>query len=350
MTGEERLPDFLQHHYGITLKTGKPIGGVLKIETNEGTFILKRVRQGEKNRWRMIQELSEYVSKGRVEQVGIASLHATRSKQPFFNGYRFSYVLLPWIEASPVRLEHPEDWKKTTQALAHFHRGTRGFVPKESYRKLQQAGKWMFQWQQAQKQLEIFSLAARWTTSPTEVDRTWLDTAAYTMGLMENVIAYYEKINGDERCKDTMQHGKICHHNLHRQNLLTNQRGKTYLLDWNEAVFDVRSNDLAQWLCYAYGRTGSGAVLKAILDGYQEVSPLEEPEYSLMYVRFLWPSQLLPLLNRVYQVESVSTAVASSQMANAAQIEEKKIQLLKLYPSMIKENFHVSIPTLDWIK
>jgi hypothetical protein len=51
LTGEERLDDWIRYHYGLDLVSVEPVGGVLKLETDQGFFVLKRVRMREKDRW-----------------------------------------------------------------------------------------------------------------------------------------------------------------------------------------------------------------------------------------------------------------------------------------------------------
>ncbi|MBA4493718.1 phosphotransferase [Paenactinomyces guangxiensis] len=350
LTGEKRLPDLLKNHYQIQVLGAKPMGGVLKLETDQGLFVLKRVRHGEKDRWRMVSELAKHVAKSKPDRTGIPTPVPTTSEQPLFNGYRFSYVLLPWIDANLVSLSQIEDWKRTSRDLAHFHQSTRGFVPTVPYRKYQHTGKWMPEWERSLGQLEIFQMAAKWTDTPTETDQYWLETSAYTKAILENLIGYYQKIGGDKLCKNTVQYGKACHYNLHRHNLLTDARGRTHLVDWNETVLDVRTRDLAKWLLYGYGRTGSRAVLTSILQGYQEIAPLDEAEYPLLYARLLFPEKLLRLLQGIYDQQSISIESAAPDVRRAAYMEEKKTDLLRLFPIIVKEEFNVSIPQLDWLR
>lgn len=348
-TGEERLEDFLKHHYGIRLQGAEPIRGVLKLETDHGRFVLKRVRRGEKDRWRLIDELAKHVARAEPDQNRIPSPILTESAHPYFNGYRYSYVLLPWIEANPISLNTAESWKNASRALASFHQSTRGFVPAYLYRKYQHTSKWLYEWDRAYRQLEVYQLAAKWATSPTRADLSWLDTAAYTTGMMENLLEYYHKIDGDNSCRSSIQHGKVCHNNVHRHNLLTDQQKQTHFVDWNEMVLDVRTRDIAQWLLYAYGRTGSQAVLTSIIQGYQEVAPLDESEYPLIYARFLFPEKLFKVLESVYQEQTLSINSAAPTIHQAAQMEEKKVGLLRQYTALVKDHFHITIPQIDWI-
>ncbi|KFZ41028.1 hypothetical protein [Thermoactinomyces sp. Gus2-1] len=62
LTGEERLDDWIRYHYGLDLVSVEPVGGVLKLETDQGFFVLKRVRMREKDRWQQIARLADFLS------------------------------------------------------------------------------------------------------------------------------------------------------------------------------------------------------------------------------------------------------------------------------------------------
>ena len=56
-TGEERMGELLLAHYGLRLEGAVPVGGVLKIDTNRGTFALKRAGEGGESHWRGVAEV-----------------------------------------------------------------------------------------------------------------------------------------------------------------------------------------------------------------------------------------------------------------------------------------------------
>ncbi|SFI87152.1 phosphotransferase [Thermoflavimicrobium dichotomicum] len=346
-TGESRLNEFLQYHYDLRIIRAKPLAGVLNIETDQGAFVLKRIRPGQKDRWQFILELGDYLEQ---KDVMIPKPILTKNKKPFFNGFHHRYVLLPWIDAQPVRLHHLDEWKQVSRYLAFVHQSSQDFVPTLFHRKFQQTGRWSSQFKQAHRQIELFQLAAKWTHQPTDADITWLDYATYTQGIMENLLEYFTKMGGDSVCKETAQYGNICHNNLHRGNIVSDREQQIYLVDWADVICDIRVRDLTQWLLYAYGRTGSIRVLSTILSGYQEMTPLSESEFALIYVQMLFPEQLFQVLKAIYGEQSLSLDQAKPYILAAAQKEEKKLVLLKKFVKLVKKKWKISIPEIDWIK
>lgn len=343
---EKRIVDYLKHHYGLYVQKIQPIRGILRLKTDLGSYVLKRVQAKDQDRWRMIAELASYLG----TRFPIPAPVVTRKGKLTFDGFHDKYVLLPWIKAEPVSFQSRQVWEQFTRKLARFHQYTKSFNPTHSYRRLQQIGKWQIEWKQAYRQLELFQLAARWTQRPTETDQSWLEVASYSLGIMENLLKYFERVDGDACCVRSMKEGKVCHGNLHPHNFLIDEKGKLYFIDWNQAVMDVRSRDLAQWLCYAFFRTKSREIIKIILRSYQEVSQFSETEYALIYARFLYPERLIKILRDIYEDQTLPITAGAPSVLAASKIEEEKLGLLKLYPELIQEEFAVNIPRIEWLK
>jgi Ser/Thr protein kinase RdoA (MazF antagonist) len=349
MTGEKRLPELLEHHYGLQLREAVPVGGVLKLSTDRGEFALKRVRPGEKARWILVSELARHLAEGE-NGPRIPEPLPTDTGKVWFEGFRFAYVMLPWLKGEPIRPDTSAEWKDVSRELARLHLSTCGFKPKKPDKGLNVAGKWRKWWEKDLEQLNILRLAAKWTSTPTETDRAWLRMARYAMGVMENLLRYYEKIGGDEIAEKLLEYGRVNHGRLHRRNILRELDGTVRFVDWNEMTLDVPTGDLAAWLSYAYGRTGSSAVLAAILEGYGEIRPIGEEEHALIYARLLYPESLVRLMGKVYLGQSAENGPEVARVLAVSEMERRKTELLAMYADLAKQEFGVAVPEIDWIR
>lgn len=346
ITDEKRLADYLEHHYHLYLKKTQPIGGVLKVQTNEGTFLLKKVHSKDQERWKLIKELSICLQ----DRFFLPAPILTQSGRMTFDGFHHRYVLLPWIPGKSPSLVHSKDWGRLSRHLAWFHQSTKNFEPKGSaYRKYRHAGKWSAEWKNAYRQLELFQLAARWTGKPTKTDQSWLEVADYNLCLMENLLKYLEKIGGDSFVKQSTQYGQVCHGNLHRRNFVVDQSQQIFLIDWNRAILDVRARDIAQWLLYAYGKTRSRRIITNILHNYQKHSPLTDEEYSLVYLQLLYPTRLIQVLRNIYADQTLPITAGAPSIYSATKWEESKIQFIRKFVRILQEDFHVTIPQIEWL-
>lgn len=348
-TGEDRLGSLIEHYYDMKLTGVEPIRGVIKLTTeNHGELALKRIRLGEKDRYRLLNELVEHTDKVTERSMQLVKPILTTNNQFIIHGFRHSFVLLPWVKGQEMELKTADEWTAVSRSLAGFHQSTRGFVPAYAYRSYQGTGKWSSQWKEAYKHGETCQLAATWAKTQSAMDQLWLNSAAYTLSLIEDVLTYFENMDGDQISLSSIRHGKACHGNLHRFNILQDEE-KTQFVDWNELTLDVRAYDLANWLFYAYGKTGSEEIFTAILKGYNEVSTIEEEEYSLIYARLIFPDQLVDVLQAYYEEQNVGAEEAVSYLQSAQKVEDHRAQMLRKYVQVLKEEFAVSVPVVGWL-
>jgi CotS family spore coat protein len=350
LTGEERLLDLLNHHYDLKVTKAQPVGGVLKLVTERGAYVLKRVRMKEQDRWELVDEAAAYLKKVDRDAAILAKPVRTKKGRLQMDGYRFRYVLLPWIDGDAARLRDKEDWMRVARHLGRVHQASKGFNPTGKYEDYEWIGQWQDRWERDLQHLNIFQTAAKWTVQPNELDRVWLDISRYTIGMMENLLQYYDKIGGDKLAAESSAQGKICHKRLRQANILETAKGTLHLIDWNEMALDIRATDVAQLLLYAYGRTGSREIVEAVLEGYQTVSKCSQEEFALIYARLLYPERLIHLLENTYLNQTMPMEDAAQRVQPLLQMEEKKLGLMQMYHSVVKEKMGFTIPQLDWIR
>lgn len=348
-TGEARLPELVQHHYGIQIQEVQPVGGVLRLDSDQGVFALKRVRVREELRWKWIRELADFLPDS-GEGILTGPIRS-RGGGVTVSGHHQRYVLLPWIPGEIRDLREEGGWEATARALAEFHVSTQGFAPSRSAASgWIHTGHWRRIWRDLARQVDMFKLAANLNGDPSPVDQLWSRQCAYAEGMLETADRYFEKLGGDQTVVATRKGGEVCHCNIHRRNLIWVAEGRVQLIDWNRAVLDVRSRDLARLILYSYGRTGSCEPTTMILKAYQEIAPLEEVEYALIYAQLLFPHRVLRSLQRIYQEQKIPRHLAKGHLSSVMETEDRKEGLLQEFPRLVQRDFHVSIPRVDWLE
>lgn len=348
-TGEPRLPELLHYHYGFQIQEARPVGGILRLETDQGRYGMKRVPVREDLRWKLIRELAEHLSE--AGEIHMSAPILTQRGTVVMSGHHNRYVLLPWIQGETRDLRAGGRWEKVARSLAGFHGATRGFTPSRSATSgMVHTGRWQRLWRDLIRQVGMFKMTANLSRVPSPVDQLWLRQAGFAEGLLETANRYFEKLGGDQAVVATRKGGEVCHCNLHRRNLIWDPEGKVHLIDWNRMVLDVRSRDLARFILYAYGRTGSCEPVTAILKSYGERAPLEEVEYALIYAQLLFPHRLLRSLQRIYGEQKVPAHLAKGYLSSTVTTEDRKEGLLREFPHLIKREFNISIPQVEWLE
>ncbi|MEW9031535.1 MAG: phosphotransferase [Planifilum fimeticola] len=343
-TGEERIGELLLAHYGLRLEGAVPVGGVLKIDTNRGTFALKRAGEGGESHWRGVAEVGRHLLAAEAGRIPVPI--RTRSGGHTFAGYVQSYVLLPWILGKPVSYTRLKDFRDTSRGLARLHAGTRGFRPSSFRLRVS----WPRTWERAIDRIGLYRVAVDWSGSAGEADAAFRDAAPYAEGMAENALRYLHRSGVDPQAPEIASRGLVCHGNLHGGNLLRDERGAVRFIDWNRMAWDARARDVAQWLLYAYGRTGDLDLLAVLLTEYQRADRLMEEELCLIYALFLYPHRLMRVLDRIYGEQSLSPDRALFHLAQAVAVEEKKLPLLRRFPDLVEGTLGWKIPRVDWLE
>lgn len=342
--GERGLAHLLEHHYRTRLTDIQPVGGVLKLGTDQGTFVLKQIRPDEEGRWKLIGEVADYFAQHQGKPRIPAPIPTHQGKLSFA-GFHGRYILLPWIKGQVIPFNRAKDWRRTARAMARMHQLSSGFVPSRGEKVFEHTGHWSQIWQHLLKQVQMFQRSV----DNNQVDQVWLRHRSYTEGMLETALTYLEKVGGDTVCQQTRKAGNVCHGNVRRKHVLRDERGQTHFLGWDQMVLDIRSRDLARFIQYAYRKTGKVESILSILRGYQQVAPLDEPEYALIYTRLLFPDRMIRTLDKVYRQQTVSHEGAVDRLSTAARKEEEKTPLLTEYPEWVKREFDVTIPKVDWL-
>lgn len=344
-TGEPRLDVLLEHYYDLRLQSAEPHAGVLMVETDKGSYAVKRMRNREETTWSLIERIADHVKQaGFIIPVPVRTQQGKRT----FPGFAHRYLLLPWQEGHPVEKWDSDEWLQVSRHLALFHTATKDWNLEEQRVPCFHLGKWTELWRECRQKMTIFQMAADLASERQEMDDLWLNHTTFVDTMAENAVQYLEKAGGDRICLDMSECGKACHGNLHRRNLLRTAEG-VQLIDWRHLVVDVRARDLAQWLIYAYGRTGHPEIVVPLLRAYQSVSPLKEEEYQLVYAQFLFPHRIAHILYQIYDRQKYSAHQAAVYLNEAVKVEEKKLALIRRFPDLIRDAFGVAVPKVDWL-
>ena len=270
-TGEARIGDLLLAHYRLRLEGAVPVGGVIRLDTRQGSFALKRAGEGGERRWREVEELGKHLFAAKAIRIPIPL--RTRSGRLTFAGYVHNYVLLPWIAGKPIAFARPRDFQDVSRGLARLHEGARGFPLLSKGADIRAS--WIRLWEKAIQRMGLYRVAVEWSGRSVDVDSVLRDAAPYAEGMITNALQYLHRTQVDSLSPEVALQGRVCHGNLHGGNLLRDEQGSVRFIDWNRMAWDARARDVAQWLLYAYGRTGDLDLLGLLLQDYRAC---ESPE------------------------------------------------------------------------
>nr|WP_210365698.1 spore coat protein YutH [Bacillus sp. REN3] len=281
----------LKEAYGISADSEVSLGRYHGYKQNEGLYIIMAAN-GRKEQ--EISELSRMID--HMHQHGdrhVSRLLPDKQGRQICDWQDSQYCVL-LNRAAPVPKE-----MKTGRKLAKFHmRGRRIPFKVES---LNRVGEWKRLWEKRLDQMEQVWSGKLYIPPENEFERMFIESFPYYMGIAENAIQYLADAEIDEKPLQ-MDSGTVCHERF------TNAvwRGKYFIKNPFDWVFDHGSRDLAEWVRERYFSNiqTSHPDIRKFLSEYQSVSVLSPFSWRLLYARLLIPLHYFECIENYYITHS----------------------------------------------
>lgn len=218
------------------------------------------------------------------------------------------------------------------QQLALFHQRGRTYPYAVSSRS--RFGQWGELWGQRVDQLEQFWELQVKSSEKSEVDKKFIETFPYYLGLAENAIQYVVDTQLDEvPMRSDMP--TICHEQF---SLQTWKDGKVPT-DW---VFDHASRDLSEWIRTQWLLKKEDKEVVHFLQTYEHIQSLSRFSWRMIYARLLMPIHYFQAIENYY----------GSQHGRDEQLLQQIFEGVDIYEQKLR-HFHdittITIPRLDWL-
>ncbi|TCP64240.1 phosphotransferase [Baia soyae] len=347
-TGEIHFTQLLEYHYGFQVLSARPIAGVIYLETDQGPYGCKRIKKSELDSYKLMVQVAPWMESLSDPVMEIPMPRSSlKNEKHVLTGFARNYVIYPWIHGESMSWNHEQDWLDATVQLASFHKQSAEWEPEK--KKMKWTDPSEIQKEEAHKH-EIYTLAAKWTEIPNQVDITLSRMGTYYQSLLESIQEYDEKISGQAIREQSRVNGKLCHNNCSRKNWIrTENHNKAQLIDWNQLSHQVRTKDVGDWLLTAYRSTGSKELITRIIKQYDQVHPVEEEEHALIYSRLIYPDHYLFECKQIFEEQIYFETTACKKLTEAKEITSKKIAFASWYVEMMKQEYNKKVPTLYWV-
>lgn len=230
--------DDVLSEYELKVIDVHPIREVLHLKTTIGDFVLKKFKLSKDELLYSLAALRHIKQKGFL----VPDILTARNGELFIEKNGMKYFIMEWINGREIRYSDKKSLRLATQSLAFFHRATHGFSPPYCPGK-SQWGTWevhfkerikeMLEWKDvAQKEETLFNqLYAK------QADQ-WIEEALFALDFLSN--SRYQEISLIEHDLQG-----FCHHDLAYHNILITDANQIALVDFDYAISDIRTHDLA---------------------------------------------------------------------------------------------------------
>ncbi|KSU87612.1 spore coat protein YutH [Priestia flexa] len=230
--------------------------------------------------------------------------------------------------------------------LAEFHQRGRMFPYEVEHSK--RLGQWKSLWEKRLDQMEEFWYGRLRALPNQEVEKKFLESFPYYLGLAENAIQYLVDTEIDDLPR-AVDSATICHHRFGQTTW-----GSQYIyklpVDW---VFDHPSRDLAEYIREQYLSSYelNPHQLHYFLSEYERINPLSSFSWRLLYARLLFPVHYFEVVEGYYSVQSEEQKQGYYKQLEAVLDHSSHYErfLKQFYQSVGISTSRYHIPEVGWL-
>jgi spore coat protein I len=291
----------IERQFDIKIESIKPNRGVYYLKTNKGNRCLKKIDYGIQKLLFVYSAKEHLISKGFT---GVDKYFLNIEGNPYALVNEDIYTLSEWIEGKECNFHQEEDLINASKTLAVLHERSKGYEPPENSKLKTDLGRWSHLMEKRVKSFEKMRDMARKRGTKAPFDLNYIKNVDYfkKIGLESiNVLNDSEYLN---LCRVTEEEKGFCHHDFTYHNIIIDKNKSVNVIDFDYCKREIRVYDLSNYLIKVLKRNDWNIeTAELIIDAYNEVSPLEEKEYRVLYAFLLFPQRFWRLSNRFYYNE-----------------------------------------------
>ncbi|MFD2169016.1 CotS family spore coat protein [Tumebacillus lipolyticus] len=290
----DELRDFapgvdLEDAYGLKILNANQVRAVVKIETDRGTFALKKV--GHKpEKLQFICEAQEHLWNNGFQK--LPRFVKTGDGRPFIEVEDGLIFLSNWIEGKESNVNDLVQLKQIVRLQAELHRASRGFQPSvEAHIKTRWAG-WIERFEEELADIADTYKRFRGQQPQSELEEVFLATVEPMLemaetGVRELKASPYREVLRRERNLRGFVHGDFTYHNF-----IQTPDDEMMVIDFDYCAHELRAHDFARFMRKMLRRTDwSVDTGNLILRTYHEVDHLYEDELQVLRAVLFFPQR-----------------------------------------------------------
>ncbi len=298
--GEYDLDVNLFEAMGLKVKQIIPVRSVYRIVTDKGFFCLKKLRFS-------LDEMNFIL--GAVEHLQGNGFGNSFSIVKQENGDRFiefkgeKYFLTQWIDGRECDFMNPMDLDAAIEMLAHLHNASEGYSPDICPPNRYYYGKWSENFSRRINEMKLMKEKVRRKSEKNDIDRIYMDYVDMCISDGEEALHMLETTDYKDLSAEAAKKKGFIHHDFAHHNILHTFDGRTYVVDFDYCIMDIRVHDIGS-LIIRNMKKCNWDIDKAldILELYDRRNPLSKAELKVLAPFFLFPQDFW-MISRQYYIE-----------------------------------------------
>lgn len=291
----------IERQFNIRIESIKPNRGVYLLKTNKGSKCLKRINYGIQKLY-FVYSAKEHLINNGFNQVDRYDLNI--EGEPYALVNEDIYTLSEWLDGRECDFHNDDDLIIAAKTLAYMHLASKGYDPPENSKLKTDLGRWPHLMQKRIKALDKMRNMARKRSRKSDFDFAYVENIGFYKELGKRAKKVLDDSDYMNICKATEEEKSFCHHDYTYHNIIIDNEKNVNVIDFDYCKREIRVYDISNFMTKVLKRREWDInVAKLLLDSYNEISPLKEEEYKVLFAFLLFPQRFWRLGNRYYYNE-----------------------------------------------
>lgn len=285
---------------GLKVKQIIPVRSVYRIVTDKGFFCLKKLRFPIEDMGFIFEAVDHLKQKGFGNAFSVVR---QKNGDSFIDFKEEKYFLTEWIDGRECDFLNPMDLDAAIEVLANLHKASEGYAPDVCPMDRCYFGRWPENFSRRIDEMRLIKDKVLAKPDKGEIDRIYLDYVDMCINDGEEALRLLDKTDYKELSGDAALKGSFIHHDFAHHNILHTFDGRTYVVDFDYCIMDIRMHDVGS-LIIRNMKKSNWDVDKAmsILESYDGRNPISSRELRVLAPFFLFPQDFW-MISRQYYIE-----------------------------------------------
>lgn len=291
----------IERQFNIKIETIKPSKGIYYVKSNKGERCLKKINYGPQ-KLLFVYGAKEHLIKNGFKNVDRYFLNI--DGEPYAMVNEDLYTLSEWIEGRECDFHNLDEVKVAARTLAELHEASKGYDPPENSKLKSDLGRWTHLMNKRIKSLDKMRDMVRKKNNKSNFDLLYIKSMEFYKELGRKALETLEESKYEELCVLAEKEKSFCHHDYTYHNIVIDKDNNYHIIDFDYCKREIRTFDISNFMIKVLKRVGwNPEFADAILESYNEVSPLLDCEYKVLYAFLQFPQRYWRLANRYYYNE-----------------------------------------------
>ena len=291
----------IERQFNIKIESLKANKGVYHLKTNKGERCLKKINYGPQ-KLLFVYGAKEHLIKNGFSLVDKYYLNI--EDEPYAIVNEDLYTLSEWIEGRECDFHNIEEVKLAAKTLAMMHEASKGYDPPENSKLKSDLGRWTTLMSKRIKSFDKMRDMVRKKSNKNEFDLLYIKSMEFYKEIGRKALNTLENSEYINLCEVAQNEKSFCHHDFTYHNIILDESNNCHVIDFDYCKRELRTFDISNFMIKVLKRVNwNKEFAYTILEAYNEVSPLVECEYKVLYAYLQFPQRYWRLANRYYYNE-----------------------------------------------